>query len=94
MNLKAIKRAIILCWVLLAVCFAIKLFGGNWFEIVCANEHFIKFCDFIDRAYINYPLSCILIIRIKGHLTCSIFGKIPDIWDCSNEIVDCFWVCN
>lgn len=38
--------------------------------------------------------NCILIIRIKGHLTCSIFGKIPDIWDCSNEIVDCFWVCN
>lgn len=33
-----------------------------------------------------------LIIRVKGHLTCSIYGNILDIWDCSQELVDCFWV--
>lgn len=63
MNLKAIKRAIILCWVLLAVCFAIKLFGGNWFEIICTNEHFIKFCDFIENTTVLYQiLSCIIYV--------------------------------
>lgn len=34
----------------------------------------------------------ICIIRISGHLTCSVFGIIYDIWDCSNEICDRFWI--
>lgn len=33
-----------------------------------------------------------LIIRVQGHLTSSIFGTLLDIWDCENEIVDCFWI--
>ncbi len=33
-----------------------------------------------------------LIIRIEGHLTCSIYGEVPDIWDCSHKRVDCFWI--
>ena len=32
-----------------------------------------------------------LIIRIKGHLTCAINSIVYDIWDCTDEIVDCFW---
>lgn len=33
-----------------------------------------------------------VIIRIDSHLTCSIKGIIPDIWDCSDKLVDCFWI--
>lgn len=33
-----------------------------------------------------------LLIRIDSHLTSSIKGTIPDIWDCSQKLVDCFWV--
>lgn len=33
-----------------------------------------------------------LIIRIKGHLTAAIKGKIYDTWDCSDKLVDCFWI--
>lgn len=47
--MKAIKRAIILCWIMLIVCFIIKLFGGNWFEIICNNEHFIRIGKYIDE---------------------------------------------
>lgn len=32
-----------------------------------------------------------LLVRIDGHLTCIVKGTILDIWDCSNEYVDCFW---
>lgn len=39
----------------------------------------------------SYPYN-ILLIRIEGHLTCSMYGDIYDIWDCSNELVDCFWI--
>ena len=34
----------------------------------------------------------ILILRIDGHLTCAKYGNIYDIWDCSNELVDIFWI--
>ena len=30
-----------------------------------------------------------LIIRVDGHLTCSIFGEVLDIWDYEGEVVDC-----
>ena len=33
-----------------------------------------------------------VIIRIQGHLTCSIHGVILDTWDCRDELVDVFWV--
>ena len=34
----------------------------------------------------------IILIRIDGHLTVSKFGTIYDIWDCSNEVADIFWI--
>ena len=33
-----------------------------------------------------------LIIRIDGHLTCSMYGVVLDTWDCTREEVDCYWV--
>lgn len=33
-----------------------------------------------------------VIIRIFGHLTCAINSCVYDIWDCSNEIADEYWV--
>ena len=33
-----------------------------------------------------------VIIRIKGHLTCSLYGVVYDIWDCTEEIADVFWI--
>ena len=33
-----------------------------------------------------------LIIRVEGHLTCSLYGVVTDIWDCSEELVDRYWV--
>lgn len=33
-----------------------------------------------------------VIIRVEGHLTCAVFGEILDIWDCSDELVDCYWL--
>lgn len=49
-----LKRAIILCWVLLIICFIIKLCGRNYFDIMCNNENFIKFCNFIENSIIKY----------------------------------------
>lgn len=33
-----------------------------------------------------------VIIRIDGHLTCGMYGIVVDSFDCSKELVDCFWI--
>ena len=51
-----LKRVIIVCWIALAICFGIKLFGGNLFEIMCNNENFIKVCEYADNNLWAYYL--------------------------------------
>jgi hypothetical protein len=55
--MKPIKRAIALCWIMLVACFVVKLFGGNWFEVVCTNEHFLQVCEIVDN---NKVVWCIV----------------------------------
>ena len=33
-----------------------------------------------------------LILRIEGHLTCCINGLCYDLWDCTDEPVDVYWI--
>lgn len=55
-----LKRVIIVCWIALGICFGIKLFGGNLFEIMCANENFIKVCEYADNHFwADYVLSSV-----------------------------------
>ena len=51
-----LKRVIVVCWIALAKCFGIKLFGGNLFEIMCSNENFIKVCNYADNHIWAYYL--------------------------------------
>lgn len=55
-----LKRAIISCWIILAICFVIKIFGGNFFTIVCNLEGFNKFCEFCDSTFIVYIFQFII----------------------------------
>lgn len=34
----------------------------------------------------------ILIIRTNGHLSCSLYGIVVDIWDCTKEECTDFWI--
>ena len=34
----------------------------------------------------------IIIVRIDGHLTACVYGTCVDIWDCTQEKVDCYWI--
>lgn len=42
----------------------------------------------IAREYSNN----IIIARISGHLTACMYGTCVDILDCTQEVVDCFWI--
>ena len=49
---RVIKRSIILCWIALAICFIVKIFGGNFFEIVVHNDRFTAVCEFCQKSFI------------------------------------------
>ena len=34
----------------------------------------------------------IVIMRVDGHLTVAMYSQILDIWDCSDELVDVYWL--
>lgn len=55
-----LKRVIVVCWIALAICFGIKLFGGNLFEIMCENENFIKVCEYADNHFWARYLICFI----------------------------------
>lgn len=45
----------------------------------------------VEEIAAKYPFNTVL-IRIDGHLSCSVSGVIFDIWDCSKKLVDCYWI--
>lgn len=71
----------------LCVCCYHNLLDGvfNYERRTCTHGETV---EDLAKAFVNH----ILIIRVDAHLTCSINGIIPDIWDCSKEKVDCFWI--
>lgn len=34
----------------------------------------------------------ILLVRVSGHLTCTMYGDVYDTWDCSDKLCTDFWV--
>lgn len=68
MNKSVLKRGIILAWIFLIACFIIKLFGGNWFEIIVKDERFISIGKFIDNtAWLN-TIICVITSYLANQL--------------------------
>ena len=60
-------------------------------DVLCYESHE---CDFQKTVYAvasEHPRDKV-IIRVDQHLTTSIYGNVLDIWDCSGELVDCYWI--
>lgn len=45
---RLLRRAIIISCITLALCFVIKIFGGNFFEIMCDNPNYKALCEYAD----------------------------------------------
>lgn len=69
------RITIILCWIALIAFWCLKLFGGNWFEIMVENENFIKFSDLVQNTWLKYVISFITIFTSNYLLFCSICQK-------------------
>ena len=72
-----LKRVIVVCWIALAICLGIKLFGGNLFEIMCNNENFIKVCEYAETHFwLNYLLNCLYCFVSLYLFTLAICGRL------------------
>lgn len=60
-------------------------------DVLCYKRFDCDFNKTVKEVALSYPNNK-LIIRVDAHLTCSVYGVILDIWDCSEELVDCFWI--
>lgn len=60
------KTLIISCWVVLLICFLIKLLGGNFFAIATDNKVLIAFCN-STQGTILYYLTAIVLYNISTY---------------------------
>lgn len=73
---KYLHRVIIACWIALIVCFIIKLFGANIFEIICKNETFNSVCTYADNhVWANYLISAIYCFVLLYFFTLAILQE-------------------
>ena len=54
------------------------------------KSHFGRGRTVKEIAY-RYPHNCV-IMRVYAHLTCSLYGRPYDTFDCTGDIVDEYWV--
>lgn len=62
------KTTIIMCWIALFVFWAIKLFGGNFFEIAVQNENFLRFSEKVETTWLKYLVSFVT-IALSNYMT-------------------------
>lgn len=74
------------CDKLCLYCYRILLEDTLGYRIVFPQE--FKRVEDIAKEYRNN----VIIVRIDGHLTACMYGVCVDIWDCTQEEVDCFWI--
>lgn len=92
-KLKMLKRMIITCWIVLFICFAIKMLGYNLFEIASNNETLHKICKYIDSSWIIYLLDFILFtignILLLLICNCKMKWKQLLLW---NGVFNIYWI--
>jgi hypothetical protein len=60
-------------------------------DILCYYREECYFKQTVEEVAKRFPRNK-LIIRVDAHLTSAMYGVVLDIWDCSQELVDCFWI--
>lgn len=92
------RITIILCWIALIAFWCLKLFGGNWFEIMVENENFIKFSDMVQNTWLKYLVSFITIgianYLLIGAICQKFYFKGTQLWVVIFAIVSMWAVSN
>lgn len=62
---RLLRRVIVISWISLALCFVIKIFGGNFFEIMCENPNYKALCEYADSHF-----WCKYLIAVVSSMLC------------------------
>ena len=57
---RLLRRVIVISWIALALCFVVKIFGGNFFEIMCENPNYKALCEYADTHFWLKYLICFI----------------------------------
>lgn len=60
-------------------------------DVLCYKRIDIHLDKTVEEVVDEYSEN-IIILRIRGHLTCALYGVLDDIWDCDYRLVDCIWI--
>lgn len=75
---------ITISWIVLIVCFIIKMLGGNWFELWYDNEKFISFCNYVDKnILLKRVLACIICVATSFPIYCIMLKQQKPKWHIS-----------
>lgn len=94
MYVSVINITIIVCWLSLFCFWAVKIFGGNWFEIAVHNEKIIALSAKIQNSWLRYLSSFITIFiaryfiigaicqkfYFKGKCALFVYASIVSMW--------------
>lgn len=75
MYISVTRIAIVLCWLSLFYFWSLKIFGGNFFEIMVENENFLKFSQAVQNTWLKYLVSFFTIFLIRYLMFCAICQK-------------------
>ena len=65
---RLLRRVIVISWITLALCFVVKIFGGNFFEIMCNNPNYKALCEYADTNF-----WCKYVIAFCSSIICEYF---------------------
>lgn len=73
---RLIRRVIIISWITLALCFVVKIFGGNFFEIMCDNPNYKALCEYADNNFwLKYLIAVLSSIVCQSFYTLAILKQ-------------------
>jgi hypothetical protein len=73
---RLLRRVIVISWATLALCFVVKIFGGNFFEIMCDNPNYKALCEYADTHFwLKYLIAIISSCICQTFYTLAILRK-------------------
>lgn len=93
---RLLRRVIIISWITLGLCFLVKIFGGNFFEIVCENPNYKALCEYADSHFwLKYLIAVISSMFCHSLYILSILQKykmsLKDfLWTFISILISCF----
>ena len=75
MYMSVTKITIVICWLSLFSFWAIKIFGGNFFEIMVENENFLRFSDAVQNTWLKYFISLLTMSTSYYLMFCAVVQR-------------------